>query len=97
MLLYLLPTFSVVVLSAFFIPQPSNNFYTDELFLSYSNVTYSVDGSDTKHWPVSIHIFFFTCSVTEPGFRNSHGLKRIIIKLMLMVYVLCRNWNSTGG
>ncbi|KAL1813257.1 hypothetical protein DCAR_0625558 [Daucus carota subsp. sativus] len=51
MLLYLLPTFSVAVLSAFFIPQPSNNFYTDELFLSYSNVTYLSNGSDTRHWP----------------------------------------------
>lgn len=42
LLVYLLPTFSVAVLSVLFIPQPTNN------DVSFSS---NLDGSDTKHWP----------------------------------------------
>ncbi|KAL8094823.1 sulfite exporter TauE/SafE family protein 4-like [Apium graveolens] len=51
LLVYLLPTFSVAILSVLFIPQ--QNLHRDDSFLSFANVTYSshLDGSDTKHWP----------------------------------------------
>lgn len=53
LLLYLLPTFSVAVVSVLFIPQPPSNSHTDVSLFSSPNVTHSLnlDGSDTKHWP----------------------------------------------